>query len=115
MKEHLNIIARECMSTLAEIGIPCGEVVEFTVNTRAKKRWGQCIKRTDGYHININARLCDGEHDDGLKDTIIHELLHTCPECMTHGKQWRKWSRLVRDKTGINVQATNTATSKGLE
>jgi len=113
--EHLNEVAKECMEALEKIGIPYGNIVEFTVNTRAKRRWGQCVKKFDGYHINITTRLCDGEHDEGLKNTIIHELLHTCPESMDHGKEWRRWSRIVNDRIGICIQPTNTSTEKGLQ
>ena len=36
----LTAYAIECMTELDNIGIEYGNIIEFTVNTRAKKRWG---------------------------------------------------------------------------
>lgn len=38
----VNVIAIECMRELENIGIKCGNVIKIDINTRAKKRWGQC-------------------------------------------------------------------------
>lgn len=42
---NLMIFAIECMDELDSIGIPYGKVLDFSVNTRAKKRWGGNAKR----------------------------------------------------------------------
>ena len=47
--------ALECMEMLDNLGITYGNIKEFTVNTRALRRWGQCCKRPNGYYINIIA------------------------------------------------------------
>lgn len=40
-------------------------------------------------------------------NTIIHELLHTCPGCMNHGKQWKTWAEKVRKTYGYNIKRTS--------
>lgn len=45
----LTAYAIECMTELDNIGIEYGNIIEFTVNTRAKKRWGQCKAVPGGY------------------------------------------------------------------
>lgn len=57
------------------------ELFEFCM-----KRWGQCTcLGGNNYAISINVILLrDDTNIDGLKNTIIHELLHTCPNCMKH-------------------------------
>ena len=107
--------AMECMEELDSIGIPYGDVRGWEVNTRAKKRWGQC-RRTNGYYyININAELLNENNSvDGLKNTIIHELLHTCQGCMGHNAQWNKWASKVYRELGYNIKRVSSAEEKGL-
>lgn len=58
----LTAYAIECMTELDNIGIEYGNIIEFTVNTRAKKRWGQCKAVPGGYSINIS-RVCLKKQD----------------------------------------------------
>ena len=49
----LTAYAIECMTELDNIGIEYGNIIEFTVNTRAKKRWGAmqgCSRRIFDKH-----------------------------------------------------------------
>lgn len=87
----VNVIAIECMRELENIGIKCGNVIKIDINTRAKKRWGQCRKIGNNYIIEVNQILLREDTDiDGLKNTIIHELLHTCKGCMKHTGEWKQ-------------------------
>ena len=86
----VNVIAIECMRELENIGIKCGNVIKIDINTRAKKRWGQYRKIGNNYIIEVNQILLREDTDiDGLKNTIIHELLHTCKGCMKHTGEWK--------------------------
>ena len=98
--------ANFCMEMLDEIGVPYREPENFTINTRAR-RWGQCkyVYATGRYNIDINITLLDERNgEDGLINTILHELLHTCPGCMNHGAEWKKWAGKVRRHYGYNIQ-----------
>ena len=106
----------ECMEKLDEIGIEYGNILEVTVNTRAKNRWGQCRKVPGGYKININAALLDENiSEDGLINTLFHELLHSCDGCMNHGPEWKRLAFKVYLATGQNIKRTSSAAEKGLE
>lgn len=113
--DYLEAVASECMEHLNALGIPYGDVREFTINRRAKSRWGQCQRRPDGYHININEVLCDGKHEDGLRGTLFHELIHTCKGCMNHQAKWKEYADIVSKATGLKVTRTNSAADKGFE
>lgn len=92
----VNVIAIECMRELENIGIKCGNVIKIDINTRAKKRWGQCRKIGNNYIIEVNQILLREDTDiDGLKNTIIHELLHTCKGCMKHTGEWKQLAEKV--------------------
>lgn len=113
---NLNSVAYDCMEKLSAINIPYSHAVAFSVNKRAKKRWGQCRRESNGtYSININVNLLKEENDiEGLENTIIHELLHTCPNCMNHGPEWKKYAKMVYDSYGYNIQRCANAYEKGI-
>lgn len=107
--------AAECMSELDEIGIEYGNIVEFKVNTRAKKRWGQAKSIPGGYSINISSVLLDERNDvEGLKNTIIHEILHTCKGCQNHGENWKRLAAKVNRAYGYNIKRCSSADEKGV-
>lgn len=113
----LNKVAKQCMEELASINIGDGfeNVLEIKVNTRAKKRWGQCRRVRGFYYININADLLDESTDlSGLKSTIIHELLHTLPGCLNHGATWNSYASKVNRELGYNIKRCSSDEEKGL-
>lgn len=111
----LQLYAKQCQEYLDNIGIEYGNVIEFIVNNRAKKRWGQCRTVPGGFSININIALLDERNDeDGLVNTIIHELLHTCKGCLNHGEKWKTLANKVYREYGINIKRTSTASEKGV-
>ena len=113
---NLNVVAIECMRELDVANIPYRTVRKWEVNTRAKSRWGQCKQVSRGiFDININIDLLREENDiDGLKNTIIHELLHTCEGCMNHGDKWKMYADKVNRYYGYNISRCSNADEKGV-
>lgn len=113
----LNKIAAECMAELDMLQIPYREVETFVVNTRAKSRWGRCQPNANGkFIISISDRLlAEDASMDGLKSTIIHELLHTCVGCMNHKTKWKFYADKVNRTYGYNIKRTSTADEKGVK
>ena len=93
-------LAKECIDELEAVGIKCGKVRSFSVNTRAKKRWGRCKALPDGtFEINISERLLNQDAQDRFaKQTIIHELLHTVDGCFTHTGKWKIYAEYVNQR-----------------
>ena len=107
--------ADRCMAMLDNIGVKYGNIIEFTVNTRAMRRWGQCKAVPGGYSININYVLLDERNDEsGLINTLLHELLHSCMGCMNHGENWKRLAEKVYREYGINIRRTSDAAEKGV-
>ena len=103
---NLEEYAEFCMEMLDEIGVPYTRPENLTVNTRSQ-RWGQCKRAnaTGKFYIDVNITLLDERNgEDGLINTLLHELLHTCPGCMNHGEEWKKWARLVKIKYGYDIK-----------
>lgn len=113
---NLQEIAKECMKELDNIGIEYGNIKLFEVNTRAKKRWGQCRRVCGEYSINISERLLDEETPiKSLKETILHEILHTCKGCMNHGELWKRYAMKMNRAYGYNIKRCNSSEEKGVK
>ena len=111
----LDKYAKKCMQDLDAIGIKYGHIVRFYSNSRAR-RWGQCRNLGGNwFEIQINSMLLDEKNDEnGLINTIFHELLHTCKGCMNHGWEWQKLANKVHSAYGYNIKRTSSAEEKGL-
>ena len=110
-------LAAQCQSDLASIGIPYGRVKTWVINCRAKARWGLCKRRSDGYYeIEIaEVLLQDCVSNIAAKNTIIHELLHTCPGCLKHTGRWKQYANKVnRLLPQYNIKRTTSAEEKGV-
>lgn len=94
------ILVEICKSDLDSLGIKYGRVSNWTVNTRAKCRLGQCRKIAAGlFDINISEALLKEDVDDQITlNTIMHELLHTVPGCFTHKGKWKLYADYVNKK-----------------
>ena len=117
--KNVNDLYTVCMEEVKAAGIVPGNIVSVTINTRAKKRWGQCKRLPNGtYTINIsNSLMADSVSINAAKNTMAHEILHTVKGCMNHGPEWQS----VADKMNqaypdtYNIKRTTSAEEKGLE
>lgn len=102
----LTALFEECKKELDAIGIKYGNISTVEINTRAKKRWGLCKKLSDGtYKISISDRALKDDVDDiKTKEIIIHEILHSCPDCLNHGPEWKSLAYKVKQAYGYNIQ-----------
>ncbi len=116
MKDLLQLAAI-CKAELESIGIRCGNVRSWQVNTRSNTRWGQCRQLASGvFEISIAACLLSDDVDiQKAKDTIVHELLHTLPGCMDHSTKWKAMAQKVnRSLPGYRIQRTTSREEKGI-
>lgn len=91
---------------LLTLGIPLGESIaeQVFINPRTKSRLGLCRCREKVYTIEISATLLGKQ--DLVDQTLIHELLHTCPDCMNHGPLWKKYAAIARQAFGFDISRT---------
>lgn len=115
--KDLNYYFNEVKDEMDVIGIKYGDISSITVNTRAKRRWGQCKKVNNHFEINISNRLLkDDVPENALMNTIAHEILHTCKDCMNHGKQWQAMANLVNDcYSKYNIKRCNSSEEIGIK
>ncbi len=116
MKNFEQLI-KECQTDLESIGIKIGNVTKYSINTRAKKRWGQCKQIAEGvFEINISQQLLqDNITDQAAKDTILHELLHTVEGCMGHKGKWKELAAKVnKELPQYTIKRTTSSAEKGI-
>ena len=98
--------ADECRRELDRLGIPYSKNITFKVNTRAKMRLGVCKKTGNSFVIAISSSLLDERTPlkEGLKNTLHHELLHTCRGCMKHTGRWKIYADRVNAAYGYCIK-----------
>ena len=98
-------------------GIPIQKVIRFGVK-RSTCNWGTTHYNhsTKEYIIYINPILLEDNVDDiSLYNTLVHELIHTAPNCMNHGKLWKEYAAKVNKEFNLNIKTTNSEEEKGVK
>ncbi len=107
-----------CINEVRDAGIKPGNIVSWVINSRAKKRWGMCTKKPDGTCIiQIAEQLIVDERvsEQACKETMIHEILHSCEGCKGHTGLWLEYANIMNKKYGYNIKRTTSGTEKGVE
>lgn len=114
MSKYNNLL-QEVIGEAAQLNIPVSSNINsnITINTRAKGRFGQCKKRNGGYLIEISEHLTQAENKY-IKQTIAHEVLHTCPNCMNHGLTWKAYAMKMNMYYGYEISRTNSCENMGI-
>ena len=118
MMRNLQEYLGKCIEMCKEYGIPVRTVTEISVH-KSKKAWGYC-KTSDyeTFQITISEVLTDptiSADDKGLISTILHELIHTCPDCFNHGAKFCQYAKILTEKTGYSVKISDDANGKGVD
>lgn len=108
-----------CLEEVRAVGIEPGKIVEWKLNNRAESRWGMCTwdKKKNEYKIQISLRLLidDRISEKACKETIIHEILHTCDGTKGHTGLWKQYAQLMNATYGYNIKRVTTGEEKGVE
>lgn len=120
--KNLTRLFYESMCEVKSVGLEPGDIVNVSINSRAKNRWGQTRRvmnsRYDSiFSIDISDRLLhDNVSDEAAKETIIHEIIHTIPGCFDHGRQWQIAAEKINAKyPKYNIKRTNSPEEKGIQ
>ena len=118
MEENLRRSKRlleKCRCILREEKIPASENIQkLTINERVRSRFGKCTKKGSCYEIELSGHLM-GADDTVIETVILHELLHTCPRCLNHGKLWKSYAEKLNRKYVYRITATSSYNSMGVK
>lgn len=103
----------ECKEELNAIGIYPNITEQKVKATKQSRSWGKCKWNSrDGFRITISTKLLDESTPyRSLRQTMLHELLHACDECLScsHDGKWLEYANMVNDCYGLNIKRSNSA------
>ena len=107
LNQKLKRLVKESEKELQAIGLgdKLKSDIEYTINYKAKKRLGQCCKKQD---INISSWLLEIGDDHDIKNTIIHEILHTFKDTIGHKAKWQYYANYVNNRTDYHITRTTS-------
>lgn len=119
-KKDIQRLFEEVKLEAKKLNIPISNNIkeEIVINKRAKSRFGCCKKIREGlkvsFEIEISERIlaCD---DRIIKQTLAHELLHTCARCDNHGEFWKYYAEQMNKTYGYKISRVARAESLGIE
>ena len=118
----LNKYVGICKQELDSIGIPYKNPEKWVASGRLTKAFGNChIQYNNIYdkkrgiigcipRITISKRVLDERVPEKfLKETIIHEMIHTCDGCGDHGYKFNRYASQINVMLGYNIGVTASA------
>ena len=76
--------------------------------TKTKTSLGKCTILCGGlFKISLSKYLLECD-EKLIKETIIHELIHTLKGCFNHGYSFIRYANFVKFKTGYNIVIKNS-------
>jgi len=114
--KDLRQMAEDCRAQLLALGLKPGPVATVTINRRAKTLFGRCRKdAAGGFHIEIMAYLNSRRPLEEIRQTMMHELLHTLPGCGNHGAGFQEAARRVNGAYGFHISTTGQLSPEARE
>lgn len=113
--KDLKRLYMECVEEARSVGLDISDnITGIEVNSRLSRALGRCCARyaIGGYVYRIEINPCilaDGIEDVIPKNTIMHELIHTCMGCMNHGAEFQRRALMVNRRLGYHVSTTTEA------
>ena len=78
--------------------------------------WGYCRYVFDdsfkvkGCIINISEFLLeDSVPDNATLSVMVHEILHSCPDCNNHGRIWKKYAKMCDNAYSLHCSSYKTS------
>lgn len=91
---------KECLSIIDHLGIERKNAIyTVAISNRMTKTLGYCKRiklKPLTFQITISANHLLASDPQEVHDTIMHEVLHSMPECMNHGPKWQMYGRMIK-------------------
>ena len=108
-KDQVNQWLQEEHDRLTAIGIPVSKAICPEIRfSKATSWYGQCREYRGRRGASYQFQISISEHhlqssERAIRNTLIHELLHTCPGCLNHGPKWKTYAAIVQNRFGYNI------------
>jgi len=109
--ERINRMLAECIELMKELNVPISDCICPEVRlTGSHSYYGKCclkgrlkIYTEYDYYIEISGHTLENTKRS-LRNTLIHELIHTVPDGLCHKGEWKKWAKYVSENTPYNIK-----------
>jgi predicted SprT family Zn-dependent metalloprotease len=114
--KSLDNLLMTVISEAKALNIPVSDKIDskVAVNSRAVRRFGCCIVKDNKFYIEISSKLLDAP-EQMRKQTLAHEILHTCPGCKNHGNRWKQYAQKMNSAYGYNISRATTHEQLGID
>lgn len=114
-QEELNRLLSLVIGEARALGIPvCANIEpEVRLNGRATGRFGCCIRKNGMFTIELSRRLLAAE-EPAVRQTLAHEVLHTCRGCANHGARWKGYAAKMNAAYGYEIARTDSCEKLGI-
>lgn len=109
-------LLEEVMAQALAVNIPISEQIEphVEINRRAATRFGCCKYSGGKYIIEVAQRVARGP-EKTCRETLAHELLHTCYGCRNHGTRWKGYAKKMNEAYGYRIMRVSSNEDMGVE
>lgn len=109
--ERINQMSAECIRLMRELGVPISDSICPEVKLNGSHRnYGLCCTKGSKkkysryeYYIEISGYTLRNS-EKSLRNTLIHELIHTVPGGLCHTGEWKKWAKFVSERTEYDIK-----------
>lgn len=101
----INALLQEVIEEMRKIKIPVKDNIypEVIIKKGIVSRAGRCYSKANGhFQIEISNWLLDTSIKT-IKNTLAHEILHTCAGCFNHGVLWKTYASRMNKEYGYSI------------
>ena len=108
--ENVNFI--DCVDTaknmLNELNISYNRNIQVYIKDTSNNSWGVCHRNKDNtFTITINSKVLHSSNaEEVVIRVVLHEFLHTVRGCFNHGKAWKHYAQLIKERFGFDITRT---------
>ena len=109
--ERMDKMLAECIVLLEKLSVPISKsICPNVILTGSNNYYGRCCQKGSlkkykefDFYIEVSGYTLNNS-EKSLRNTLIHELIHTVPGGQCHTGEWKKWANYVSQKTGYKIQ-----------
>lgn len=118
---NVNQLLKKAIQQVKAAGIQPGSRIdpEVIINDKTNTWLGLCSStkyKPIPYNFQISLRsILLNANEKAVMEVLVHEVLHTCKDCMNHGPLWKSYASKMNKKYGYNIKRTVTLKELGIE
>ena len=113
-----DVLMQDVIAQAKALHIPVSEQIHphVRINHRATGRFGACFanKRSGAFVIELSDVLLTAS-EQACRQTLAHEILHTCYGCQNHKKRWQHYAEMMNAAYGYQISRTDSPERLGVE